>query len=322
MRAIQAQAFGGPEALTLRDAAIPEPGPGQIRVRVAAIGLNFIEIYQRMGQYKVALPWTPGSEAAGVVDAVGADVTDLKVGDRVAGASFTSAYAEYALAPAWGLVSVPEDVELRVAAALMLQGMTAHYLSHSVYPLKSGDTALVYAAAGGAGGLLTQIAKLRGARVVGAVGSQAKVAEARGLGADEVFVYRQGDIAQTVRQMNGGQGVQVVYDSVGKDTFDASLGCLRPRGYMVLFGQSSGPVPPVDPQRLNSGGSLFLTRPTLAHYIATREELLGRANDLFGWIAAGKLRVRIDRAFPLAQAPEAHAYLASAAGMGKVILEP
>lgn len=322
MRAIRVETHGGPEVLAIQETPLPEPGPGQARVKVAATGLNFIEIYQRLGQYKVPLPWTPGSEAAGIVDAVGPDVSEVKVGDRVAGVGFAGAYADYALAPAWQLVPVPEPVELKTAAALMLQGMTAHYLSHSTYPLKAGDTALVYAAAGGAGGLLVQMAKLRGARVIGAVGSAAKVDEARALGADEVIVYREVDIPKSVRELNGGRGISVVYDSVGKDTFDASLACLGPRGYLVLFGQSSGPVPPLDPQRLNAGGSLFLTRPTLAHYVMTREELLGRANDLFTWVAEGKLRVRVDRAYPLAQAGEAQAHLATGAGMGKVILEP
>ncbi len=322
MRAIRVEQHGGPEVLRPQEVALPEPGPGQARVKLAAIGLNFIEIYQRMGQYKIPLPWTPGAEAAGVVDAVGPGVTEVKVGDRVASTGFMAAYAEYAIAQSWQLVPVPEAVDMRVAAAVMLQGMTAHYLSHSTYPLKAGETALVYAAAGGVGGLLTQIARLRGARVIAAVGSEAKVAEARALGADEVIVYRQVDIPQEVRRLNGGQGLPVVYDSVGKDTFDASLNCLRPRGYMVLFGQSSGPVGPFDPQLLNARGSLFLTRPTLGHYVATREELLWRANDLFTWIAAGQLKVRIDRGFPLAQAAEAQDYLATGAALGKVLLEP
>jgi NADPH2:quinone reductase len=322
MRAIRVERQGDPDVLTLQETALPEPGSGLVRVKLAATGLNFIEIYQRMGQYKIPLPWTPGSEAAGIVDAVGPDVTNLKPGDRVASSAFAGAYAEYALAPAWQLVPLPDEVDFRVAAAVMLQGMTAHYLTHSTYPLKSGETALIYAAAGGVGGLLVQIAKLRGARVIAAVGSEAKVAAARALGADEVFVYRQVDIAKTVRELNGGHGVPVVYESVGKDTFDASLNCLRPRGYLVLFGQSSGPVPPFDPQRLNALGSLFLTRPTLGHYTMSRDEILWRANDLFNWIAAGQLTVRVDRAFPLAQVGDAQAHLASGAALGKVILEP
>lgn len=322
MRAIRVEQHGGPEVLRPQEVALPEPGPGQARVKLAATGLNFIEIYQRMGQYKIPMPWTPGAEGAGVVDAIGPDVTAVKVGDRVASVNFVGAYAEYAIAQAWQLVPVPEAVDLRMAAAVMLQGMTAHYLTHSTYPLKAGETALVYAATGGVGGLLTQVAKRIGARVIAAVGTEAKVTEARALGADEVIVYRQVDIPQEVRRLNSGQGVPVVYDSVGKDTFDASLNCLRPRGYMVLFGQSSGPVGPFDPQILNARGSLFLTRPTLVHYVATPEELRWRTNDIFNWIAAGQLKVRIDRSFPLDQASEAQAYLATGAALGKVLIEP
>lgn len=321
MRAIRMEQTGGPEVLKLGDAPIPEPGPGQARVKIAAVGLNFIEIYQRIGQYKLPLPWTPGGEAAGVVDAVGPGVTQVKVGDRVATSAFTGAYAEYAIANAWQLALVPDNVDLKVAAASMLQGMTAHYLSHSLFPLKQGDAALIYAATGGVGGLLTQMARMRGARTLCAVGSEAKAAEARTLGADEVILYRQVNIAQEVRRLTDGKGVPVVYDSVGKDTFDASLDCLAPRGYMALFGQSSGPVPPVDPQVLNAKGSLFLTRPTLVHYIATPEEFQWRSSDVLNWISSGQLRVRIARAFPLAQAGEAQAYLASAQAMGKVLLE-
>lgn len=300
---------------------MPEPGPGQARVKVAAVGINFIEIYQRSGQYKQPLPWTPGGEAAGVVDAVGPGVTGVKVGDRVATSTFVGAYAEYALANAWQLAIVPDNVDLKVAAAAMLQGMTAHYLTHSTYPLKQGESALIYAAAGGVGGLLTQIAKMRGARTLCAVGSEAKAAEARSLGADEIILYRQVDIAQETRRLTDGKGVAVVYDSVGKDTFDASLNSLAPRGYMALFGQSSGAVSPLDPQILNSKGSLFLTRPTLAHYITTPEEFRWRSSDILNWISEGKLKVRIARTFPLAQAGEAHSYLASAQALGKILLE-
>lgn len=322
MRAIRVEEQGGPDVLHMQDVALPEPGPGQARVKMSAVGLNFIEIYQRAGHYKMPMPWTPGSEGAGVVDAVGPGVTEVKVGDRVASAGFAGAYAEYAVADVWRLAHVPDGVDMRVAAAIMLQGMTAHYLTHSTYPLKQGETALVYAAAGGVGGLLTQIARLRGARVIAAVGSEPKVADARALGADEVIVYRQVDIPQEVRRLSGGHGVPVVYDSVGKDTFDASLNCLRPRGYMVLFGQSSGPVPLIDPQILNARGSLFLTRPTLVHYIATSEELAWRANDLFNWITTGQLTVRVDRGFQLDQAGAAHTYLATGAALGKVLIEP
>lgn len=321
MRAIRVEQTGGPEVLRLADAPIPEPGPGQARVKLEAVGVNFIEIYQRTGAYKLSLPWTPGGEGAGVVDAVGPGVTEVKVGDRVATSAFTSAYAEYAIANAWQLAIVPANVDLKVAAAAMLQGMTAHYLTHSTYPLKQGDTALIYAAAGGVGGLLTQIAKMRGARALCAVGTEAKAAEARSLGADEIILYRQVDIAQEARRLTGGKGVAVAYDSVGKDTFEASLNSLAPRGYMALYGQSSGAVPPLDPQILNSKGSLFLTRPTLVHYIATPAEFRWRSGDVLNWISEGKLRVRIARSFPLAQAGDAHSYLASAQALGKVLLE-
>lgn len=321
MRAIRVERYGGPDVLTLEDTPLPEPGPGQARVKLAATGINFIELYQRKGQYKIPLPWTPGSEGAGVVDAVGPDVTDVKPGDRVASAAFIGAYAEYAVTDAWRLSPLPDTVDFRVGAAVTLQGLTAHYLTHSTYPLKAGETALIYAAAGGVGGLLVQVAKLLGARVIGAVGSEAKVATAKQLGADEVFVYRQVDIARTVRDLTDGKGVEVVYESVGRDTFDASLNALRVRGMLVLFGQSSGPVEPLDPQRLNAGGSLFLTRPTLAHYQLTPEELHWRAKDLFTWIANGQVKARIDRAFPLAQAADAQEYLASGVGQGKIILE-
>ncbi len=321
MRAIRMEQHGGPEVLKLADVPVPEPGPGQARVKMAAVGLNFIEIYQRLGQYKLPLPFIPGGEGAGVVDAVGPGVTEAQVGDRVATSAFTGAYAEYAIANAWQLAKVPEGVDLKVAAASMLQGMTAHYLTRSTYPLKQGESALIYAAAGGVGGLLTQIAKMLGARTLCAVGSEGKVAEARSLGADEVILYRQMDIAQEVRRLTDGKGVPVVYDSVGKDTFEASLDSLARRGYMVLYGQSSGPVSPIDPQILNSKGSLFLTRPTLVHSIATPEEFRWRSGDVLNWINDGKLRIRIARTFSLEQASEAQAYLASGQAMGKILLE-
>jgi len=321
MRAIQFERQGDPEVLQMVDAPIPEPGPGQARVKLVAAGLNFIDIYQRMGRYKVPLPFIQGGEGAGIVDAVGPGVAEVHVGDRVATSAFMGAYAEYALAHAWQLARVPEQVDLKLAAAAMLQGMTAHYLCHSTYPLRAGETALIYAATGGVGGLLTQMAKMLGARTLCAVGSEAKAAEARALGADEVILYRQVDIAQEVRRLTDGKRVPVVYDSVGKDTFDASLDSLAPRGYLVLYGQSSGPVPPQDPQILNSKGSLFLTRPTLGHYIATPEEFRWRAGDVLGWMADGKLRVRIARTFPLAQAADAQTYLASGQALGKVLLE-
>jgi len=322
MRAIRIERYGGPDALTLEDVPMPEPGPGQVRVKVAAAGVNFIEVYQRKGQYKGQLPFTPGAEAAGTVDALGPGVADPRVGQRVASASMPGAYAEYAVADAARLVPVPDGVDLKVAAAVLLQGMTAHYLSHSTFPLQAGQAALVHAAAGGVGQLLCQMAKRRGARVLGTAGTEAKAGLARAAGADEVILYRERDFAAEARRLTGGAGVDVVYDSVGKDTFAGSLDCLRPRGYLVLFGQSSGPVAPLDPQILNAKGSLFLTRPTLANYAATREELLGRAGDLFAWIAAGELRVRVDREFPLAQAADAHRYLEDRRTEGKVLLIP
>jgi NADPH2:quinone reductase len=322
MRAIRIHETGGPEVLRLEDIAVPEPGPGQVRVKLEATGVNFIDVYYRTGQYKAALPLTPGSEAAGIVDAVGPGVTDLRPGDRVAYAMVLGAYAEYAIVPADRLVPVPEGVDTQLAAAVMLQGMTAHYLTHSTYPLKPGDTALVHAAAGGVGLLLVQVAKRRGARVIGTVGTEEKAQLARSVGADEVIIYTQADFEAETKRLTNGQGVEVVYESVGRTTFDRSLNCLKPRGYLVLFGQSSGAVPPVDPQILNSKGSLFLTRPTLAHYALTREELLQRAGDVFQWIKAGELKVHIGRFFQLADAGAAQTALTSRETTGKVLLLP
>jgi NADPH2:quinone reductase len=314
---------GGPEVLRYEEVPLPDPGPGQARVRIAAAGVNFIDIYLRSGQYPTQLPATPGQEAAGVVDAVGPEVSEVRVGERVAYAPQPGgAYAEYAVVPAARLVPVPAEVDLPVAAAVMLQGMTAHYLSHSTYPIQAGDTVLVHAAAGGVGGLLIQMAKRRGARVLGTVSTEEKAEEARAAGADEIIFYTQTDFAAETRRLTGGAGVHAVYDSVGKDTFAGSLDSLRPRGYLVLYGQSSGAVGPLDPQVLNAKGSLFLTRPTLAHYVADRAELLQRAGDLFGWIAAGELRVRIAATFPLAEAAAAQTYLASRQAKGKVLLTP
>jgi NADPH:quinone reductase len=321
MKAIRIHEFGGHEVLRYDDLPLPEPGAGEARVKLAAIGVNFIDIYHRKGQYPGKLPLTLGQEGAGVVDAVDANVTNLKVGDQVAYAGVQGAYAEYAIVPAARLVPVPDGVELDLAAAVMLQGMTAHYLTHNTFPLKPGDTALVHAAAGGVGQLLVQLAKRCGARVIGTA-SAAKLDLARAAGADAVIAYNEEDFEAAARSLTGGKGVDVVYDSVGKTTFDKSLNCLRLRGYMVLFGQSSGPVPPLDPQILNGKGSLFLTRPTLAHYMVTREELLSRTNDLFSWIAAGELKVTIDTTFPLAQAAEAHRYLEGRQTKGKVLLIP
>ncbi len=322
MQAIRVHSYGEPDVLRLEEIPVPEPGPGEARVKIAAIGVNFIDVYQRTGQYPGNLPFIPGSEAAGTVDAVGPGVTFVKPGDRVAYATSPGAYAQYAVVPAAKLVTVPDHVDLRVAAAVMLQGMTAHYLTHSAYPLKPGDTALVHAAAGGAGALTVQMAKRSGARVIGTVSNDEKARVARSAGADEVILYTQTDFEAETRRLTNGEGVHVVYDSVGRETFEKSLNCLRLRGYLVLFGQSSGAVAPLNPQILNAKGSLFLTRPTLAHYVATRDELLWRANDLFNWIGAGELTVRIDQQFSLAQASEAHRYLEGRKTQGKVLLVP
>lgn len=322
MRAIRVHEYGEPEVMRYEELPLPEPGENEARVRLVAAGLNFIDIYQRSGQYRTPLPLTLGLEAAGVIDAVGPGVTDLKPGDRVAYAMQQGAYAQFAVVPAWKLVPVPDAIELTIAAATMLQGMTAHYLACSTFPLQPGQTALVLAAAGGVGLLLTQIAKRRGARVIGAVSTAAKAELARGAGADEVILYTEADLEAEVKRLTDGRGVDVVYDSVGRATFEKSLNCLRPRGLLALYGQSSGAVPPFDPQVLNAKGSLFLTRPSLGHYVATRSELLERANDLFAWIAAGELEVRIDRTFPLVEAAAAHRALASRQTTGKILLIP
>ena len=321
MKAIRIQSTGGPEVLRLEDLPAPVAGAGQVVVKVAAAGVNFIDVYHRTGQYRVPLPFTPGQEAAGVVTAMGAGVTDVSVGERVAYAHVLGAYAEYALVPADRVVPLPEGVDAKLGAA-MLQGITAQYLATTVYPLRSGDTCLVHAAAGGAGLLLCQVAKLRGARVIGTVSTQEKAALARAAGADDVILYTEQDFEVEVKRLTDGKGVQVVYDSVGRTTFEKGLNVLAPRGMMVLFGQSSGAVAPLDPQVLNQKGSLVLTRPTLAHFIATRAELLARAADVLGWIHAGKLKVRIGLELPLAQAAEAHRRLEARGTTGKVLLLP
>ena len=322
MHVIRVHQFGGPEVLRFEELPTPDPGPAEVLVRLEAVGVNFVEIYQREGQYKMQLPYTVGGEAAGTVEAVGREVTDFRPGDRVASANMSGAYATYAVAPAARLVKIPAGVDTKTAAAVMLQGMTAHYLTHTTYPIGPGDTALVHAAAGGVGLLLIQMAKMRGAKIFGTVSTEAKAAHARGAGADGVILYSQQDFEAETKRLAGGRGVQVVYDSVGKTTFDKSMNCLAPRGYLVLFGQSSGPVPPVDPQLLNQKGSLFLTRPTMRDYILTREDLMKRAGDVLGWVAAGRLKVRIDRTFPLAQAGDAQKALASRGTAGKVLLIP
>lgn len=322
VHAIRVHQTGGPEVLRYESAERPSPGRGQALVQVEAAGINFIEVYQRTGRYKVVVPFTPGSEAGGKVVEIGDGVSEVKVGDQVASQSFAGSYAEYALAPVDRLVRLPAGVSARIGAAAMLQGMTAHYLACSTFPLAPGHTCLVHAAAGGVGLLLCQIAHRRGARVIGTTSTEEKAALAREAGADEVILYTQQDFAIETRRLTGGAGVHVVYDSVGRTTFAKSLDCLAPRGMLVLFGQSSGPVERVDPQILGQKGSLFLTRPTLAHYVATQAELLERASAVLGWVADGSLKVRIGHEFPLAAAAEAHTELEARRTTGKVLLIP
>jgi NADPH2:quinone reductase len=322
VKAIRVHAIGGPEVLKYEEVPRPSPGPGQALVRVEAVGVNFMEIYQRTGLYPVTPPFIPGSEAAGTVVEIGPKVTTVTGGQRVVSTSFAGAYAEYAVAPADRLVVLPDGVSARMGAAAMLQGMTAHYLTHSTYRLSRGDACLVHATAGGVGLLLCQMARRLGARIIGTVSTEEKAALAREAGAHEVILYSQQDFEAETKRLTGGAGVQVVYDSVGKTTFDKSLNCLTRRGMMVLYGQSSGPVPPLDPQVLNQRGSLYLTRPTLVHYIATRPELLERASAVLGWVADGTLEVRIGREFPLAAAAEAHRELEARRTTGKVLLIP
>jgi NADPH:quinone reductase len=320
VKAIQVQEHGGPEQLKLVDVPKPSPGPKDALVRIAASGVNFIDIYFRKGLYKADLPFTPGSEAAGTVEAIGSEVKEVGVGDRVAYAMVRGSYAEYAVVPAAQLVKLPDGIDLESAAAAILQGMTAHYLTHSTYAVQPNDVCLVHAAAGGTGGLIVQLAKARSGRVIGTVSTEEKAKTAREAGIDETIIYTQIDFEAEVRRFAAG-GVHVVYDSVGKTTFEKSLACLRPRGTLALFGQSSGPVPPIDPQILNTSGSVYLTRPSLAHYMLTREELLWRAGDVLAAVASGELRIRIDRTYPLAQAVEAHRALESRATIGKVVLK-
>jgi NADPH2:quinone reductase len=320
MKAIRIHTPGGPEVLTHEEVAMPRPGAGQALVRLAASGLNYLDVQYRTARVKAPLPFTPGSEGAGTVAEVGPEVADLKVGDRVAYAMVLGSYAEYAVVPAARLVAVPDSVTLESAAAIMLQGMTAHYLTHSTFPLKAGDTALVHAAAGGVGLLITQVARSLGARVLATAGTEAKADLARGAGADEAILYTRQDWEQEVKRLTHGRGVDVVYDSVGRDTFDGSLNVLRPRGTLALFGFSSGPVAPFDPAVLGLKGSLFLTRPGLNQYIATREELLMRASAIFEWLSTGRLKLRIDRVLPLAEAAVAHRELEARRTTGKVLL--
>jgi len=322
VKAIRIAATGGPEVLACVETDAPTPGPGQAVVAVEAAGVNFIDVYHRIGLYPQTLPFTPGLEAAGRVAALGEGVSGLAVGDAVAYTGVAGAYAERAAVPAERLVRVPDGVSMKQAAAVMLQGMTAHYLATTTFPLAPGHTCLVHAAAGGVGLLLVQMARRRGARVLATAGTEEKAALARGAGADEVVLYRQADFRDEVRRLTDGRGVDVVYDSVGVDTFDRSLASLATRGMLVLFGQSSGPVPPFDPQRLAQGGSLFLTRPSLFQYIATRDELEARASDVLAWVADGSLSVRIGAEYPIAEAAAAHTALQGRATTGKVLLVP
>src|SRR6266705_1229104 len=322
MKAIHVEQTGGPEALKLVDLPVPQPKSNEAVAKIAAAGVNFVDVYFREGRYKAPLPFVAGQEGAGVVTAVGADVNSVKTGDRVAWSGTLGSYAEYAAVPADRLVRIPQGVSEREAAAAMLQGMTAHYLSHDTYPLKRGGTALVHAAAGGVGLLLVQMAHNIGARVVGTVSTEEKAKLAREAGADEVIIYAQADFETETKRLASGKGVDVVYDSVGKTTFDKGLNVLRPRGYMVLYGGSSGAVPPLDLVVLSQKGSLFVTRPSLVNYIATRDELQARASAVFGMIAEGKLKLRIEHIYALPDAPQAHCDLEGRKTTGKLLLLP
>ena len=322
MQAIQVSQVGGPEVLTPVDVPVPSPQPNEALIQIKAAGVNFIDVYFREGRYPAPLPFIDGQEAAGVVTEVGNEVTTLKSGDRVAYSSRLGSYAEYAAVPADRLVKIPDELDFEQAAAAMLQGMTAHYLLHSSYPLQKGQTALIHAAAGGVGLLLVQMAKTIGGRVIGTAGTQQKAQLARDAGADECIVYTEADFETETKRLTNDEGVHVVYDGVGKATFDKDLNVLRPRGYLVLFGGSSGAVPPFDLIKLSQKGSLFITRPTLAHYTVTREELEWRANDVLGAIAHGELKLRIHKTYPLADAAQAHRDLEGRKTTGKLILKP
>jgi NADPH2:quinone reductase len=322
MKAIVVEQYGGADILQYKEVDKPSPNHGETLVKLSATGLNFIDVYHRTGLYPLPLPFIPGNEGAGTVEAVGEGSSEVAVGDRVAYAGAMGAYAEYAIVPANRLIKLPEKIDEQSAAAAMLQGMTAHYLLYSTYQLKSGDTALVHAAAGGVGLLLIQMAKRIGARVIGTCSTAAKAQLAREAGADEIILYTEKDFEEEVKRITAGKGVQVVYDSVGKTTFLKSLKCLAPRGMLALFGQSSGSVEAFNPALLAQQGSVFLTRPSLFHYIAERAELEWRAGDVLGWVAAGELNLRIEKTFPLAEAAEAHRQLEGRKTTGKVLLIP
>jgi NADPH:quinone reductase len=320
MNAILISKTGGPEVLEYKTIEQPVPGEGELLIQMQAAGVNFIDIYHRTGLYPKELPFIPGLEGAGMVAETGSGVTDLAAGDRVAFATVPHAYAEYVIAPADRVVKIPQDMPVKSAAAVMLQGMTAHYLATSTFALKEGNIALIHAAAGGVGSLLIQVAKLCGATVIGTAGTPEKAELARSLGADHVIVYSEQDFENKVKELTSGQGVHVVYDSVGKNTFEKSLNCLRPLGTMVLFGQSSGKVDPIDLALFNQKGSLFFTRPSLFHYIPDRKSLGQRAQDLFHWLMSGDLEMRIDQEFPLSEASRAHEKLKSRQTKGKILL--
>lgn len=322
MKAVQITEFGDQDVMVYKELQIPTPANDQVLVKLAASGVNFIDVYQRTGLYKVKLPYVLGLEGAGVIEQIGADVTNFFAGDQVAFTGVSGSYAEYALVPENRLVKVPEGIDSKSACAAMLQGMTAHYLAFSTYPVKSGDTCLVHAAAGGVGLLLVQMAKMSGATVFATVSTDEKAALAHQAGADEVIKYTEQDFEQEVKKLTNGSGLNVVYDSVGKDTFEKSLNCLKLQGYMVLYGQSSGPVPPFDPAILNAKGSLFLTRPSLFHYIADRQSLEKRAGEVLDWVANGKLKLRIEHVFQLSDATDAHRSLEGRKTTGKVLLVP
>jgi NADPH:quinone reductase len=322
MKAVRVHQHGGPEVLKLEDIAIPPTSKGKVLVKLHAIGVNFIDIYHRTGLYPLPLPFTPGVEGAGTVEQVDQDVSEVRPGDRVAFAVGPGSYAEYALVPAWQLVKLPDHIDFAPAAAAMLQGMTAHYLTHSTFPLKQGDKVLLHAAAGGAGLLIIQMAKKRGAWIIGTVSNKEKAKLAKDAGADEVINYAESDFVTEAKRLTSDKGVNVVYDSVGKSTYEGSLNCLGPRGTLVLFGQSSGLVPPIDPGSLASKGSLFLTRPILGHYVATREELLQRAGDVLAWVGKGQLRLRVEKTLPLERCAEAHRQLEGRLTTGKILLLP
>lgn len=322
MKAIVVHKTGGPEQLKFEEVPKPSPGQGEVLIKVEAIGVNFIENYQRSGLYKMPLPFTPGTEAAGVVEDLGPGVTGFKKGDRVASTAVKGSYSEYTIAPSALTVHVPGDLDSRQAAAALLQGMTAHYLTHSTWPLQSGQTALIHAAAGGVGLLMLQMTKMLGARAIGTVSTQGKAKMAREAGADDVILYTEQDFEAEVKNLTGNKGVDVVYDSVGASTFMKSLNCLRPRGMMITFGNASGPVPAIEPLILNTKGSLFLTRPKLGDYILTRQDLDWRAGDVLGWVSSGKLKLHVERTYSLADAQQAHRDLESRKTTGKLLLLP